>query len=131
MSNKKVLALKYRPQTFDELVGQEIIVDAIKKSISINKIPNAFLFTGIRGIGKTTIARILAKSLNCSDPNKNDCLNKKCDNCIQISESRHIDVLEMDAASKTGVDDVRDLIEFSRYGPTSSKFKIYFCDNRN
>ena len=128
MSNKKVLALKYRPQTFDELVGQEIIVDAIKKSISINKIPNAFLFTGIRGIGKTTIARILAKSLNCSYPNKNDCLNKKCDNCIQISESRHIDVLEMDAASKTGVDDVRDLIEFSRYGPTSSKFKIFIID---
>ena len=128
INNKKVLALKYRPQTFDELVGQEIIVDAIKKSISINKIPNAFLFTGIRGIGKTTIARILAKSLNCSDPNKNDCLNKKCDNCIQISESRHIDVLEMDAASKTGVDDVRDLIEFSRYGPTSSKFKIFIID---
>ena len=128
ISNKKVLALKYRPQTFDELVGQEIIVDAIKKSISINKIPNAFLFTGIRGIGKTTIARILAKSLNCSYPNKNDCLNKKCENCIQISESRHIDVLEMDAASKTGVDDVRDLIEFSRYGPTSSKFKIFIID---
>ena len=128
INNKKVLALKYRPQTFDELVGQEIIVDAIKKSISINKIPNAFLFTGIRGIGKTTIARILAKSLNCSDPNKNDCLNKKCTNCIQISESRHIDVLEMDAASKTGVDDVRDLIEFSRYGPTSSKFKIFIID---
>jgi len=128
INNKKVLALKYRPQTFDELVGQEIIVDAIKKSISINKIPNAFLFTGIRGIGKTTIARILAKSLNCSNPNKNDCLNKKCENCIQISESRHIDVLEMDAASKTGVDDVRDLIEFSRYGPTSSKFKIFIID---
>ena len=128
INNKKVLALKYRPQTFDELVGQEIIVDAIKKSISINKIPNAFLFTGIRGIGKTTIARILAKSLNCSDPNKNDCLNKKCENCIQISESRHIDVLEMDAASKTGVDDVRDLIEFPRYGPTSSKFKIFIID---
>ena len=128
INNKKVLALKYRPQTFDELVGQEIIVDAIKKSISINKIPNAFLFTGIRGIGKTTIARILAKSLNCLDPNKNNCLNKKCENCIQISESRHIDVLEMDAASKTGVDDVRDLIEFSRYGPTSSKFKIFIID---
>jgi len=128
INNKKVLALKYRPQTFDELVGQEIIVDAIKKSISINKIPNAFLFTGIRGIGKTTIARILAKNLNCLEPNKNSCLNNECENCIQISESRHIDVLEMDAASKTGVDDVRDLIEFSRYGPTSSKFKIFIID---
>ena len=127
-TNKKVLALKYRPQVFDELVGQNIIVEAIKKSISLNKIPNAFLFTGIRGVGKTTIARILAKSLNCLDPKKNNCLNNMCDNCDQISESRHIDVLEMDAASKTGVDDVRDLIEFSRYGPTSSKYKIFIID---
>ena len=126
--NNKVLAIKYRPQIFDELVGQEIIVDTIKKSISINKIPNAFLFTGIRGVGKTTIARILAKNLNCTDTKKNNCLNNKCDNCEQIAESRHIDVLEMDAASKTGVDDVRDLIEFSRYGPTSSKYKIFIID---
>ncbi len=127
-TNKKILALKYRPQVFDELVGQNIIVEAIKKSISLNKIPNAFLFTGIRGVGKTTIARILAKSLNCLDPKNNNCLNNTCDNCTQISESRHIDVLEMDAASKTGVDDVRDLIEFSRYGPTSSKYKIFIID---
>ena len=127
-NNNKVLALKYRPQIFDELVGQKIIVDTIKKSISINKIPNAFLFTGIRGVGKTTIARILAKNLNCTDSKKNNCLNNQCDNCEQISESRHIDVLEMDAASKTGVDDVRDLIEFSRYGPTSSKYKIFIID---
>ena len=77
-------------------MGQNIIVDAIKKSISLNKIPNAFLFTGIRGVGKTTIARILAKSLNCSNTKKYDCLKNNCDNCIQISESRHIDVLEMD-----------------------------------
>ena len=126
--NKKVLALKYRPQVFDELVGQNIIVEAIKKSISLNKIPNAFLFTGIRGVGKTTIARILAKSLNCLDPKKNNCANNMCDNCNQISESRHIDVLEMDAASKTGVDDIRDLIDFSRYGPTSSKYKIFIID---
>ena len=124
--NNKVLAIKYRPQIFDELVGQKIIVDTIKKSISINKIPNAFLFTGIRGVGKTTIARILAKTLNCANPNS--CSNNKCDNCEQIAESRHIDVLEMDAASKTGVDDVRDLIEFSRYGPTSSKYKIFIID---
>ena len=126
--SNKVLAIKYRPQIFDELVGQEIIVDTIKKSISTNKIPNAFLFTGIRGVGKTTIARILAKNLNCIDSKKNNCLNNKCDNCEQISQSRHIDVLEMDAASKTGVDDVRDLIEFSRYGPTSSKYKIFIID---
>ena len=127
-TNKKVLALKYRPQVFDDLIGQNIIVEAIKKSISLNKIPNAFLFTGIRGVGKTTIARILAKSLNCLDLKKNNCSNNMCDNCKAISESRHIDVLEMDAASKTGVDDVRDLIEFSRYGPASSKYKIFIID---
>ncbi|WP_075520299.1 DNA polymerase III subunit gamma/tau [Candidatus Pelagibacter communis] len=127
-TNKTVLAIKYRPQVFDELVGQSIIVETIRKSISLNKIPNAFLFTGIRGVGKTTIARILAKALNCADPKKNNCLNNCCSNCSQISESRHIDVLEMDAASKTGVDDVRDLIEFSRYGPTSSKYKIFIID---
>ena len=127
-NNSKVLALKYRPQVFKDLIGQNIIVETIEKSISQNKIPNAFLFTGIRGVGKTTIARILAKSLNCKSSNTNDCLKNKCKNCEEISESRHIDVLEMDAASKTGVDDVRDLIEFSRYGPTSSKFKIFIID---
>ncbi len=127
-TDKQVLAIKYRPQVFEELVGQNIIVEAIQKSISLDKIPNAFLFTGIRGVGKTTIARILAKSLNCSNTKKKDCLKNQCDNCIQITESRHIDVLEMDAASKTGVDDVRDLIEFSRYGPTSTKYKIFIID---
>ena len=127
-TDKQVLAIKYRPQVFDELVGQNIIVEAIKKSISLDKIPNAYLFTGIRGVGKTTIARILAKSLNCTNLKENVCLKNKCENCVQISESRHIDVLEMDAASKTGVDDVRDLIEFSRYGPTSSKYKIFIID---
>tara|TARA_B100000989_G_scaffold298368_1_gene287333 strand:+ start:21604 stop:23346 length:1743 start_codon:yes stop_codon:yes gene_type:complete len=126
--NKKILALKYRPQVFEDLIGQEIIVDTIKKSITIDKTPNAFLFTGIRGIGKTTIARILAKSLNCLNPKNNNCLSNMCNNCEEITQSRHIDVLEMDAASKTGVDDVRDLIEFARYGPTSSKYKIFIID---
>ncbi len=126
--NSKVLALKYRPQSFDDLIGQNVVAETIINSIKANKIPNAFLFTGIRGIGKTTIARIVAKSLNCINGIENLCKEKLCDNCLAISNSNHIDVLEMDAASKTGVDDVRDLIEFSRYGPTSSKYKIFIID---
>ncbi len=126
-NNSKVLALKYRPQTFDDLIGQEVVAETITNSIKADKIPNAYLFTGIRGIGKTTIARIVAKTLNCSNGIENKC-KVKCDNCDTIASSNHIDVLEMDAASKTGVDDVRDLIEFSRYGPTSAKYKIFIID---
>ena len=126
--NSKVLALKYRPQVFEDLIGQEVIIETLKNSLSLGKIPNAFLFTGIRGIGKTTIARVLAKSLNCAKGSEMTCNTDCCNNGTEISESRHIDVLEMDAASKTGVDDVRDLIEFSRYGPTSSKYKIFIID---
>ena len=126
--NTKVLALKYRPQIFDDLIGQETTAETILNSIRSNKTPNAYLFTGIRGIGKTTIARIVAKSLNCINGVENICKDNLCENCQAISESNHIDVLEMDAASKTGVDDVRDLIEFSRYGPTTSKYKIFIID---
>ena len=126
--NTKVLALKYRPQTFNDLIGQEVVSETIINSIKANKVANAYLFTGIRGIGKTTIARIVAKSLNCLNGIDNLCNNEPCENCEAIASSRHIDVLEMDAASKTGVDDVRDLIEFSRYGPTSSKYKIFIID---
>ncbi len=126
--NSKVLALKYRPQTFDDLIGQEVVSETIINSIKANKVPNAYLFTGIRGIGKTTTARIVAKSLNCLNGIENLCREDLCENCDAIANSSHIDVLEMDAASKTGVDDVRDLIEFSRYGPTSSKFKIFIID---
>ena len=126
-NNSKVLALKYRPQTFDDLIGQEVVAETITNSIKADKIPNAYLFTGIRGIGKTTTARIVAKALNCSNGIENKC-KIKCDNCDAITNSNHIDVLEMDAASKTGVDDVRDLIEFSRYGPTSAKYKIFIID---
>ena len=126
-NNSKVLALKYRPKNFDDLIGQEIVAETITNSIKADKIPNAYLFTGIRGIGKTTIARIVAKTLNCSNGIENKC-KVKCENCDSIASSNHIDVLEMDAASKTGVDDVRDLIEFSRYGPTSAKYKIFIID---
>ena len=124
----KVLALKYRPQTFDDLIGQNVVAETISNSIKSNKVPNAYLFTGIRGIGKTTTARIVAKSLNCSNGTGELCKGDFCENCLAISNSNHIDVLEMDAASKTGVDDVRDLIEFSRYGPTSAKYKIFIID---
>ena len=126
--NSKVLALKYRPQTFEDLIGQEVVSETIINSIKANKVPNAYLFTGIRGIGKTTTARIVSKSLNCLNGIENLCKDKLCENCEAIANSNHIDVLEMDAASKTGVDDVRDLIEFSRYGPTSSKYKIFIID---
>ena len=126
--NTKVLALKYRPQTFGDLIGQDVVAETISNSIKANKVPNAYLFTGIRGIGKTTTARIVAKSLNCSNGINNLCKDELCENCKAITNSNHIDVLEMDAASKTGVDDVRDLIEFSRYGPTTAKYKIFIID---
>merc|ERR1711966_437829 len=112
----------------DDLIGQEVLVNTILNAIKNNKVPNAYLFTGIRGIGKTTVARIVAKYLNCSNGIENICQEKLCENCASISESNHIDILEMDAASKTGVDDVRDLIEFSRYGPTTAKYKIFIID---
>ena len=127
-NNSKVLALKYRPKTFKDLIGQEIVAKTIYNSIKNNRSANAYLFTGIRGVGKTTIARIVAKSLNCLKGIEKLCSEDLCENCKAISNSNHIDVLEMDAASKTGVDDVRDLIEFSRYGPANAKYKIFIID---
>ena len=127
-NNSKVLALKYRPQIPEDLIGQEVVIETIINGIKSEKTPNAYLFTGIRGVGKTTIARIIAKALNCKNGVDNLCKEKFCENCSSIINSNHIDVLEMDAASKTGVDDVRDLIEFSRYGPTSAKYKIFIID---
>ena len=123
----QVLALKYRPQTFKDLIGHEEIATTIYNSIKNNNSANAFLFTGIRGIGKTTFARIVAKALNCEQALEGKC-EKKCSHCEPIANSNHIDVLEMDAASKTGVDDVRELIEFSRYPPSVAKFKIFIID---
>ncbi len=123
----QVLALKYRPQTFKDLIGHEEIATTIYNSIKNNSSANAFLFTGIRGIGKTTFARIVAKALNCEQALEGKC-EKKCSHCEPIANSNHIDVLEMDAASKTGVDDVRELIEFSRYPPSLAKFKIFIID---
>ena len=126
----KILALKYRPKNFKELIGQDIMVETITNSIKLNKLPNAYLLTGIRGIGKTTTARLIAKAINC---NKNFIQGEKCNqgeycHCEEISNSKHLDVLEMDAASRTGIDDVRELIESSKYNPTSAKYKIIILD---
>ena len=123
----QVLALKYRPQIFKDLIGHEEIATTIQNSIKNNSSANAFLFTGIRGIGKTTFARIVAKALNCDQALEGKC-EKKCSHCDPIANSNHIDVMEIDAASNTGVDNIRELLEFSRYGPTSSKFKIFIID---
>ncbi len=127
-NNSKVLALKYRPQNFDSLIGQEVVAETITNSIKANKIPNAYLFTGIRGIGKTTTARIVAKALNCSNGIDSLCKENFCDNCEGIINSSHIDVMEIDGASTNSVENVRELIEFSRYAPTSSKYKIFIID---
>ena len=127
-NNSKVLALKYRPQTFSQLVGQKVISESIYNSIKNNKIPNAYMFLGIRGSGKTSMARIVAKALNCVNGVENLCEKNFCQNCKSILDGNNIDILEIDAASKTSVDDVRELIEFSRYKPTSAKYKIFICD---
>jgi len=127
-NNSKVLALKYRPQAFDQLVGQRVIVESIYNSIKNNKIPNAYMFLGIRGSGKTSLARIVAKALNCKSGIENLCKKDFCENCQSIIDGNNIDILEIDAASKTSVDDVRELIEFSRYKPTSANYKIFICD---
>ena len=130
MENKihTVLALKYRPQNFKELIGQDVMVQTITNSIKLDKLPNAYLLTGIRGVGKTTTARLIAKALNCLNGIDKICKNNLCENCKSISNSNHIDVIEMDAASKTGIDDVRELIESGKYNPTSAKYKIFIID---
>ena len=129
MTNK-ILALKYRPQEFKDLIGQEVMAQTITNAIKLNKTPNAYLLTGIRGVGKTTTARLIAKALNCSkDFSKGEkCKTGEYCHCAEIINSNHMDILEMDAASKTGIDDVRELIENSKYSPTSAKFKIFIID---
>jgi DNA polymerase-3 subunit gamma/tau len=127
-NNRKGLSLKYRPQSFDEVIGQDVMVQIIKNAIKMDRIPNAYLLTGIRGVGKTTTARIIAKAINCKNSEN---LEKKCQgfcHCEAITNSIHIDVLEMDAASKTGIDDIRELIDSAKYYPTSAKYKVFIID---
>ena len=129
-NNNKILALKYRPQSFKDLIGQEIAAEIILNGIQQNKTPNAYLLTGIRGVGKTTTARLIAKALNCNnDFTKNiQCPKGTYCHCLEIAASNHMDVIEIDAASKTGIDDVREIIENAKYSPTSGKYKIFIID---
>jgi len=122
-----VIARKWRPQTFDELIGQEQVSQTLSNAIRSNRVAHAFLFTGVRGVGKTTAARILAKALNCTQgPTPTPC--NQCGNCQEITAGNAVDVLEIDGASNTGVDDVREIIENVRYQPAKSRFKIYIID---
>ena len=130
MIDNKILALKYRPQEFKDLIGQEVMAQTITNAIKLGKTPNAYLLTGIRGVGKTTTARLIAKALNCIkkfDEGEKCKAGEYC-HCAEIVNSNHMDILEMDAASKTGIDDIRELIENAKYSPTSAKFKIFIID---
>src|SRR4051794_8441750 len=128
----RVLARKYRPQGFDQLIGQEAMVKTLANAIQRDRLAHAFLLTGVRGVGKTSTARLIAKALNCIGPDGmggptiNPC--GICEPCVAIAEGRHIDVVEMDAASNTGVDDVREIIEAVRYSAVSARYKVYIVD---
>ncbi|QIL02487.1 DNA polymerase III subunit gamma/tau [Sphingomonas sinipercae] len=128
----RVLARKYRPQSFDQLIGQEAMVQTLANAIERGRVAHAFLLTGVRGVGKTSTARLIAKALNCIGPDGQGgptiapC--GECENCRAIAEGRHIDVVEMDAASHTGVDDVREIIDAVRYASVSARYKIYIID---
>ena len=128
----RVLARKYRPQTFAELIGQDAMVQTLANAIRRDRLAHAFLMTGVRGVGKTSTARLIAKGLNCTGPDGTGGPTIEpcgvCDACTAIAEGRHIDVIEMDAASHTGVDDVREIIEAVRYAAVSARYKIYIID---
>ena len=128
----RVLARKYRPATFDHMIGQDALVQTLSNALALGRLAHAFILTGVRGIGKTSTARILAKGLNCEGPDGDGGPTLSpcgvCGPCKDILDGRHIDVLEMDAASNTGVDDVRDIIDGAAYRPVSARFKIYIID---
>src|SRR3982750_4988830 len=128
----RVLARKYRPQNFDQLIGQDAMVQTLANAIERGRLAPAFLLTGVRGVGKTSTARLIAKALNCIGPDGqggptiDPC--GVCEPCVAIAEGRHIDVVEMDAASHTGIDDIREIIEAVRYSSVSARYKIYIID---
>ena len=125
----RVLARKYRPQTFADLIGQKTLVQILTNAITTNRIANAYLLTGVRGVGKTTTARLIAMSLNCENKKEDNCEPcGSCESCQSIRSDHNLDVIEMDAASKTGVDDVREIIDNVKYKPVNCKFKIFIID---
>src|SRR3954467_5171880 len=128
----RVLARKYRPQSFDQLIGQEAMVKTLANAIQRDRLAHAFLLTGVRGVGKTSTARLIAKALNCigSDGQGGPTIAPCgiCEPCVAIAEGRHIDVVEMDAASHTGIDDIREIIEAVRYSAVSARYKVYIID---
>lgn len=122
-----VLYRKYRPQTFSEIIGQEHVVQTLTNAISTGMVSHAYLFAGPRGSGKTTIARILAKAVNCQDRKNSEPCNK-CPSCLEFSQGRSLDLIEIDAASHRGIDEVRELRDGIRFVPTKSKYKVYIID---